>query len=220
MKIYISGKISGLPFSQVQAKFRSAQEHLESLGYTVVNPLDNGLSEQHTWAEHMLEDIKMLFECDAVYLLSDWADSRGAIIEKYIAEISGKQVLSQTKEDLDKAAVARQEMTFYRVESAIHEVTGWKRKDYAIYSKKQEFYFVRVIYIHLCYKNGVLNKSLLARRVGKNHTTAFRSLSLYPEEYKYNATFRRLADQIEERLSAIIEGSQMRVAQALCESVS
>ncbi len=39
-KIYISGQISNLDIEEVSKKFYTAQEHLVSLGYDVVNPLE------------------------------------------------------------------------------------------------------------------------------------------------------------------------------------
>lgn len=45
MKVYISGKISGLPLLEVKEKFANAADLLDSLGLQPVNPLDNGLQE-------------------------------------------------------------------------------------------------------------------------------------------------------------------------------
>ena len=112
MKVYISGKITGLPANQVRAKFSSAEKHLTSIGYETVNPLDNGLTPEHTWAEHMIADIRLLFECDAIYLLSDWLDSRGALIEKHIAEILGLKIISQTQDTSEAENQAKQEMSY------------------------------------------------------------------------------------------------------------
>ena len=53
MKIYISGKISGLPFPEVKFKFQEMQDFLEDLNFEVINPTKNGLTESHTWEQHI-----------------------------------------------------------------------------------------------------------------------------------------------------------------------
>lgn len=95
MKIYISGKISGLPMEEVRAKFAQAEQQIVAFGHTPVNPLNNGQPADASWEEQMLASIKMLFECDAIYMLHDWGDSRGARIERNIAEEMGFEIIPQ-----------------------------------------------------------------------------------------------------------------------------
>ena len=95
MKIYISGKISDLPTEQVKEKFAKAEAQIRAFGQEPVNPLDNGQPSSATWAQQMTASLAMLFECDAIYLLPDWGDSRGARIEANIAEECGLEILHQ-----------------------------------------------------------------------------------------------------------------------------
>ncbi len=91
MKIYISGKISGLDPEEVDKKFKRVQTGLENGGFEAVNPVSvfpQGIPL--SWEEYMVSDIEMLFNCDAVYMLSDWEESRGARIEHFIAKECGK----------------------------------------------------------------------------------------------------------------------------------
>lgn len=92
MKVYISGKISG--DENYKAKFESAEKDLVRFGYDVVNPAKVHI-EDGTWEEYMKADIKLLLECDEVYLLSDWVYSRGARLEARIAEEVGIKVRYQ-----------------------------------------------------------------------------------------------------------------------------
>ena len=94
MKIYISGKITGLPFEEVEVNFTNAQNRLEEAGFKVVNPLNNGLPDNSTWMEHMKADIKLLMECDIICLLSNWRDSTGAKIEWNLAKEMGYKVIT------------------------------------------------------------------------------------------------------------------------------
>ena len=72
MKIYISGKISGLPISEVVTKFREAERKIRKFGQTPINPLNNGLPIETEWADQMGKDIALLLRADAIYMLPDW----------------------------------------------------------------------------------------------------------------------------------------------------
>ena len=67
-KIYISGPISGYSYEERQQYFAKVQEILELVGYEVKNPLDNGLPSDSTTHQHMREDLKMLLECDEIFM--------------------------------------------------------------------------------------------------------------------------------------------------------
>ena len=86
MKIYISGKISGLPFTEVVKKFADAEARIKKTQNTPINPLKNGVPVAAEWIKHMERDIELLMKCDAILLLPDWHKSHGARIEKAIAE--------------------------------------------------------------------------------------------------------------------------------------
>lgn len=95
MKVYISGKISGLPTDEVKAKFEQAEKQLESFGHQPVNPFNNGLPDDASYAEQMGRDIYMLLNCDGIYLLRDWHESSGARIEAFAAQERGLEVIYQ-----------------------------------------------------------------------------------------------------------------------------
>ena len=84
-KIYISGKITGLPIEEVIAKFRAAEVKIRRFGFEPVSPLCNGLPLEAEWADQMGEDVKLLLKSDAIYLMADWQQSEGATLEYLIA---------------------------------------------------------------------------------------------------------------------------------------
>ena len=89
---YIAGKITGLPKTHVQDKFKLLNNRLEEMGYHVVNPL--GVNDDSLpWEDAVRTDIKKMLECDEVHLLPDWKDSRGAQLERDIALRLGMQVV-------------------------------------------------------------------------------------------------------------------------------
>lgn len=97
MKVYISGPISGHPYEDVEKNFNDVEARLQEDGFEVVNPLNNGLTKNNSWHEHMKADIKLLMECDTIYLLKGYRDSKGAMIEYDLARILGYDVIKQIK---------------------------------------------------------------------------------------------------------------------------
>jgi len=95
MKTYISGAISGLPLNLVIDKFKKAEDELFSKGHEVINPLNNNIDKNASWLDHMRADIKMLLDCDAIYMLVGWPDSKGAMIEYQLAQNLGLKVFFQ-----------------------------------------------------------------------------------------------------------------------------
>ena len=93
MRVYISGAISGREPNEVRKDFERAEKLLKSLGWEVVNPLANGLTDAHTWEEHMRADLHLLLECDKVAVLPGWVESKGARLEVFVASELGMEVM-------------------------------------------------------------------------------------------------------------------------------
>lgn len=203
MKIYISGKISGLPIAEVKEKFGKSRKYLEAFGYEVVSPLDNGLPEGATWEEHMLADIELLFPCDAIYMLPDWINSNGAMIEKNIAQVQKKDIYFESSLTQDHRRKEHLGMILFKVESAIQEVTGLALADYTIRSRQTRLYFARMIFSHECDKAGITNKSLIGRYLKRDHATQIRALQQYQTELKYTADFREIAERVEALMNPV-----------------
>jgi len=95
-KVYISGQITGLEFADAYSKFEFAEKFINSLTHNVaVNPMKLDHVHDQTWESFMVEDIRALFSCDAIYLLSNWEESKGARIEKAIAKEMGIEIIYQ-----------------------------------------------------------------------------------------------------------------------------
>ena len=94
MKIYISGKVSGIE-DKAYDLFEKGQEEMRRLGYETVNPMKLPHLHDKTWESYMKEDLKELLSCDAIYMLKDWYKSKGATIEWEIAKQLGMEVIYQ-----------------------------------------------------------------------------------------------------------------------------
>ena len=97
MRVYISGKITGLEYSEVERLFNAAEKKLSKNGFTPVNPLRNNLPMWASWREHMKKDIQILLSCDAIFMLDNWKDSKGATLERHIAEQLGMIIFGQLR---------------------------------------------------------------------------------------------------------------------------
>lgn len=95
MKVYLSGKISGLPIADAIQKFAFASNQIRALRLVPVNPMEKSLPADACWKEHMVQDIALLFECQAIYLQADWKESKGARIEECIARETNMIILEQ-----------------------------------------------------------------------------------------------------------------------------
>lgn len=97
MTIYISGKITGIEDTAHQL-FQDAEDFLTRVkGHRVVNPLKLEHNHDKSWHSYLREDIKALCDCDAIYMLDNWTDSKGAIIEPTIAIYIGIKVIYQSQ---------------------------------------------------------------------------------------------------------------------------
>lgn len=96
--IYIAGKISGEPIAQCTIKFGTIQKEIERAGHKAVNPLEVVIDPTTTWNQAMRKDIKALMDCDAIFLLADYKNSRGAMLEAQIAQALDMPVFTSLKD--------------------------------------------------------------------------------------------------------------------------
>lgn len=90
--IYISGPISGYDTEERKRAFKEATRVAGKMGYIPVNPMEYQV-DGWTWEAYMRRDIKELMDCDAILMMPGWEQSRGAKLEKDIAERIGMEVL-------------------------------------------------------------------------------------------------------------------------------
>lgn len=87
MKIYISGQITGLELKEARAKFDEIEKVLIKKGHNPINPMKLNMPiEGKVWKDYMIDGIKLLLDCEAIYLLDNWKVSKGARIEYLIAQ--------------------------------------------------------------------------------------------------------------------------------------
>lgn len=89
-RVYLSGPMTGRPELNFPA-FHHAADVLRDAGYLVVNPAESSLQATHdgTWEAYLREDIAAMVKCDVIALLPGWCHSKGAQLEKSIADAVG-----------------------------------------------------------------------------------------------------------------------------------
>ena len=88
--VYISGPITGREHQEVMDHFSKMHNILEKKGFDVYNPTLN--PKRGTWEDYMRDGIVQLMKCDSIMMLQGWSKSKGATLEKYIAEQLGMSI--------------------------------------------------------------------------------------------------------------------------------
>jgi hypothetical protein len=80
--------------------FHRAAVSLRASGYTVINPaeLDEADSTPKEWHEYLRRDLAELVKCDTIAMLPGYEKSKGARLEKHVAEELGMRVIFITED--------------------------------------------------------------------------------------------------------------------------
>lgn len=87
--------MTGMPGLNYEA-FNDMAKTLSESGYEVVNPVEvckDLPREGILWIDYMRPNIKALVDCDAIFMLIGWGNSKGAQIERRLAEDLGMSVM-------------------------------------------------------------------------------------------------------------------------------
>jgi len=196
-KMYISGMITGLKPTCVKRKFKRTEEFLRDSGFMPINPSMNKLADDASWKDYMLHDIEQLFTCDSIYMQRDWEISKGARIEKSIAEETGLRIFHEEFFNNDMRE-------YKRISDVVEDVTGVTFDNIASKKKDQTNCLARYIFVYQCVtveKMGALNIAKLINR--RPEMVKINHLMCYESEYLINEQFRKDADKVDEILNKI-----------------
>ena len=90
--VYLSAPISGFDIDERRATFERVENELKKLGYKVLSPMKNGLSQDEPTSRHMKRDIILLLQADAIFLMTGWNRSAGCLTELNVATACGLDV--------------------------------------------------------------------------------------------------------------------------------
>lgn len=191
MKIYISGKISGLPREIAINAFAEAQAALEAQGYEVANPFNNGLPYDAENAAHMTIDILMLLGCDAIYMLNGYTTSTGALTELRVAEATGKVILYQDTED--KRHVVE-------IATAVYDVCGVPPDELTKECRRTMNVYARMLFAKLMRERGA-DIDTIKNYLNKTYGSILHYLRTFNNELQTNKQFKELYEKINEMIN-------------------
>lgn len=116
MTVYLAGKITG--FCDYKSYFNEAQKFLEKQGHIVLSPAILP-SYGFSYDAYIRMSSAMLKECEAICLLPNWKDSKGANKE-YAEALAAGKIIYELVEDNYKTSIDFNEdkpilTRFYRV---------------------------------------------------------------------------------------------------------
>lgn len=88
--IYISGQVSGNP--KYREQFAAKERMLKFLNWKVVNPVKHE-KDGKEWSYYLKKDIRKLLKCDTIYMMKGWSKSKGARLERIVADSLGMKVI-------------------------------------------------------------------------------------------------------------------------------
>jgi len=88
MRVFISGRVTGLPRQEAERNFQRAEDLLYLNTFDPVNPL-KFVPEDASNKQAMKILLPILCDCDAILLLNDHKFSEGSHIEKKTAQYCG-----------------------------------------------------------------------------------------------------------------------------------
>ena len=136
-KIYISGKITDNP--NYKADFEAAELALKIAGFQPVNPAEEHLPDGATWADYMRHDLKLLCDCDAIYMLNGWRESAGARIEHKLARDLGMEIIYGIKKPVYNAEYRRAQYMKNREETLKKQKEYYDQHREKILQKQKEY---------------------------------------------------------------------------------
>ncbi len=189
-RIYISGKITGTPIERTREKFNKAEQMLHNKGLEAINPMKNGLPDTASWESHMAIDIVLLMSCETVYMLPCWEDSKGATLEKKIAEITGKKIIYEKEPHLGD------------IKDAIKQVLGVNFYEITSDCRSENVVFARMIYSQYCHENieGIKIKDI-ADDLNRSPASIHYYLRKYTEAIEFYPRFKKITEDINESLT-------------------
>ncbi|SDX10708.1 DUF4406 domain-containing protein [Flavobacterium degerlachei] len=84
-KIYIAGKVTGLPPEEVAAKFATTCARVAMEGLEPISPIEVVNNPEAEWNSAMKQCLNALMKCDAVLAMPCYEQSRGAKVELWLS---------------------------------------------------------------------------------------------------------------------------------------
>lgn len=147
MRIYISGKVSGLDEKEVANKFAKAKQYcIDKYKCDVVDPVEEvAFDNTKTWQYFMKEDIKLLLDCDTIFMLEDWVDSRGAKVELGLAKSLDYDVIYEGNSEEIKVPTVDKDDSIDKLANIIFDYESKKTLDLRCLKQSSRYLNAKII---------------------------------------------------------------------------
>lgn len=102
MKVYVAGKISGLERHHAIYMFERAKDMLKARGHEPFIPTVLPVYDDVAYEDYLHICYAMIDVCDAIYMLSNWQQSKGARIELQYASDWKKKIMYEDENTREK----------------------------------------------------------------------------------------------------------------------
>lgn len=121
-KIYVSLPISGYDIEERKAYAAKRKEDLLSLFLDVftdnvvvevVTPFEVCAETDKSYSYYMGRDIEALLDCDAILMCQGWGKSKGCQLERYTADLYGKEIVCLNDETVAEMLESDRKMRIF-----------------------------------------------------------------------------------------------------------
>lgn len=193
MKIYISGKITGLPTEIAEENFRRSEELLTAIGFETVNPMREIAKKHREWIDYICDDLRLLNDCDAIYLQSNWTDSQGSNIERSFAKAKGIRIFYATSKD--------EFCRICKIKSCIERVVNNLPTDWLTVGRKSLVVIARTIMCYEMIRSRIPQVTIL-EYLQRGRTMVDYYVDKYEWGVKLDTSFRETANKIKELIDS------------------
>jgi len=190
MKIYVSGRISGLNQNFCRSVFDEAEQFLLSIGFDAVfNPMSTQ-GQFGTWEQYMRNDLKELMTCDAIFMLDGWELSKGARLEHHNAQQLGMIILYESE---------RRNALVSEVKKIIAETLNISEEQITSKSRSQKLFFARML-TAVVLRQCKYSLQRIGAAINRDHSSVIYILRQHDIELSHNAKYRRWSEQVAEQI--------------------
>jgi len=166
MKAYLSGPISGSPLSY--KTFEAAEEKYANLGYEIINP-HKICPPNADWHTCMRTDIVELMQCNTIIMLDGWKQSRGAILEHYLALNLNMQIIYDNNEVIpDYSGI---------IAASIFEATGCTFQELKSSTRIRDYVDARRLFCYFMRQYTTLSLRSIGSFILRSHSDVVHSIN-------------------------------------------
>lgn len=101
MKIFIAIPVSDRDETEAREHAGLIKASLSKAGHRPTTPFDNYAGKHPTYVDHITQHLRIIENCDALFLCDGWQFSCGCRIEAHFANEFGKQIMYETAPEKD-----------------------------------------------------------------------------------------------------------------------